>query len=335
MPVVTWSSIELLHNVIRTLNYLAALSPTEGGRPLPVVRYKAKVKQHGTNCGVQVHTDSIVTQSRETILTPEADPKGFARWVRANEAYFRSLPCGIVVFGEWCGAGVEPGMAVSTVGEKQFAVFGIQVGTGEAARVVYDPSEIAGYLSGPFPKNMHVLPWMDGVEFVADFTDPASLQATADYLNGVVAAVEQEDPWAKAVFGVSGLGEGVVLYPVEVDGSRDAVPAHPEALAQLMFKAKGEKHSTTRQRAAVQVSAEVVTSIAAFVDLMVTEARLEQGLSAACLGARDPKLTRGFIQWMSDDVKKESEAELEASGLVWTQVEKAVQTRAREWFVKR
>lgn len=333
MPsVISWSSIELLHNVIRTLNYLAALSPEEGGRPLPKVTYRAKVKLHGTNCGVQVHTDGIVSQSRETVLTPEADLKGFAKWAHARAGYFAALPSGVVVFGEWCGPGVEPGMAISALPEKQFAVFGVQVGTGEAARVVSDPDEVAAVL-GALPAGMHVLPWADGVEFTVDFADPASLQAAAAYLNGVVEAVEKEDPWVKATFGVSGMGEGVVLYPVAVAG--EEVPAHPEALARFMFKAKGEKHRTTRQKEAVQVSAEVVTSVAAFVDLVVTEARLAQGLSIACGGARDPKATGKFLQWLVADVQKESGAELEASGLTWQQVQGAVQTRAREWFLRK
>lgn len=346
MPsVITWSSIELLHNVIRTLNYLAVLSPSEGGRPLPKVTYRAKVKLHGTNCGVQVYGDEIVTQSRETILTPEADLKGFSKWAHARGlgnsagdhwAYFSSLTPGITVFGEWCGPGVEPGMAVSSLPEKLFAVFGIQVGMGEQARVVSDPAEIENYLHGSagyMPRAMHILPWLEGVEFTIDFADASSLQAAADYLNKVVEAVEKEDPWIKSTFGVSGMGEGVVLYPVRVEGG--TVPTHPETLAQLMFKAKGEKHRTTRQKEAVQVAPEIASGITGFIDLVVTEARLEQGLSITCGGQRDPKMTGKFLQWVVSDVQKETKAEMEAAGLTWAQVQGAVQTRAREWFLRR
>lgn len=339
MPsVISWPSIELLHNVIKTRNYLAALSPADGGCPLPKVQYRAKVKLHGMNCAVQVHTDGIVTQSRETILTPEADLKGFSKWAHAHADYFRTLPTGITVFGEWCGPGVEAGMAISAVGEKQFCVFGVQVGTDESARIVSEPSGIAVLLKtwrptegNQAPKNLHVLPWMN-FHTEIDFADATSLERAAGILNDTVRAVEERDPWVAATFSVEGLGEGIVLYPVAVDGGE--VPEDPASLARLMFKAKGLKHRTAGTKEAVQVAPEVVSSVRGFVDLMVTAARLEQGLSVVCGGVRDPKLTGKFLQWVVADVQKESKAELEASGLTWSQVQGAVQARVREWYLR-
>ncbi|HXU05504.1 MAG TPA: hypothetical protein VN903_31310, partial [Polyangia bacterium] len=59
---------------------------------------------------------------------------------------------------------------------------------------------------------------------------------------------------------------------------------------------------------------------------------LQQGLSEVCGGARDPRSTRQFVEWVVGDVRKESADELAASGLAWGDVDRAVQTRAREWF---
>jgi hypothetical protein len=98
-----------------------------------------------------------------------------------------------------------------------------------------------------------------------------------------------------------------------------------------MFKAKGEKHRTAGTRTAVQVDASVVASVDELVSLMVTEARLHQGVAA--VGGRDAKLTGKFLAWITADVRKESVAELEASGLSWAQVEKPIQVRARAWFL--
>jgi len=98
-----------------------------------------------------------------------------------------------------------------------------------------------------------------------------------------------------------------------------------------MFKAKGEKHRTAGTRTAVQVDASVVASVDDFVALMVTEARLQQGLAA--VGGRDPRLTGKFLAWIAADVRKEAVAELEASGLTWAQVEKPVGVRARAWYL--
>jgi hypothetical protein len=39
------------------------------------------------------------------------------------------------------------------------------------------------------------------------------------------------------------------------------------------------------------------------------------------------------MAWLGADVKKESVNELEASGLEWKQVSKAVNQYAREWFL--
>jgi hypothetical protein len=324
--VITWASIGLLHNVVKTLQFLAALPPQEGQQTLPQVHYRAKVKLHGMNCAVQIHDNGIVAQSRETILTPEADLKGFAKWAYSHESVWRSLPSGIVVFGEWCGPGVEPGMAVSNLPTKIFAVFGIQIGTGENAKLVYDPAGITAILAKAVIPLMYVLPWMAAVDFTVDFADAQSLQDASVQLNGIVQQVEQEDPWVKEQFNVSGLGEGIVLYPVSWEDT------NPESFAKRMFKAKGEKHRTVRTKDAVQVNPEAAQGVTEFVNLVLTPARLEQGVSK--IGGREPKLTGKFLQWIVADVQKETAAELAASGLTWGQVQPVVQRIAREWFLK-
>jgi hypothetical protein len=321
---VAWSSIELLHNVVRTLGHLH-----EQGRPYPTVEYRAKVKLHGSNCAVQITGAGIAAQSRTSLLSPEADYKGFAAWVHRHEAYFRTLPRGLVVFGEWCGPGVEKGMAISAAPTKLFVVFGVQLG----GRIAYEPGELRELVpEAGAPAELHVLPW-EGAAIRIDYGSREALDAAAAELNARVAEVEREDPWVKRALGIAGLGEGLVFYPVSVDGA--APPAEPEALAQLMFKAKGEKHRTAGTKTAVAVDAAVVASVDDFVALMVTEARLAQGLAAICADdrRRDPKLTGKFLEWIVADVRKESAAELEASGLTFAQVEKAVRVRARTWFL--
>lgn len=313
---VTWGSIELLHNVVRTLAHLGVT---------PVVEYRAKVKLHGSNCAVQTPSsrgERVVAQSRTQVLSPDADYKGFATWVQSQAAYFASLAPGLVVFGEWCGPGVEKGMAISKASTKLFVVFAVK--TVADGRMIAEPDAIRALL--PPTEGLHVLPW-EGEPFTIDFGSRESLDAAARELNERVAAVEREDPWVKRELGISGLGEGLVLYPVRVDGG--AAPADPQ---HLMFKAKGDKHRTAGTKQAVQVDPAVAASIDEFVALMVTEARLEQGVSA--VGGRTPASTGAFVSWLSADVRKESVAELEASGLSWAQVERAVVTRARSWYLR-
>lgn len=322
---IAWASIELLHNVVRMLTLLHE----EAGRPFPVVRYRAKVKLHGSNCAVLVGEHDIATQSRTTMLTPRSDYKGFSAWVHEHAAYFRGLRPGLVVFGEWCGPGVEQGMAVSQAPRKLFAVFAIRDG----ARVIHEPDEIAALLAAspaPRPADLHVLPW-EGEPFTLDFGARAQLEGGAAALNQRVAEVEREDPWVRRTFQVSGLGEGLVLYPIAVDDG--PAPVDPEGLAALMFKAKGDKHRTAATKQAVQVDTSVVASVDEFVALMVSEPRLQQGLATVCDGVASPQATGKFLTWLAADVRKESAAELAAAGLQWSQVDKAVQARARAWYL--
>ena len=322
---VAWSSIELLHNVVRTLGHLHDL-----GHPLPVIEYRAKVKLHGSNCAVQITDTGIVAQSRTSLLTPEVDYKGFAAWVHRHAAYFETQLRGIVVFGEWCGPGVEKGMAISAARSKLFAVFAVQI----ADRIVYEPDELRELVpTDGAPDELHVLPWeSDPVRI--DYGSRAALDAVTAKLNEHVAEVEREDPWVKRALGISGVGEGLVFYPVAVNGGPP--PRDPTGLAQLMFKAKGEKHRTAGTRTAIAVDAAVVASIDNFVTLMVSEARLAQGLAAITgdgARLRDPRLTGKFLEWIVADVGKESVAELEASELSFAQVERAIRARARAWYL--
>ena len=323
---VSWGSIELLHNVVRTLTSTLDESQPQ---PLPVVSYRAKVKLHGSNCAVQIAADGLHCQSRTTMLTPESDYKGFAAWVRDQSAYFTTLRPGLVVFGEWCGPGVEKGMAISQVASKQFVVFAVRDGDHQ----IVEPDELRALVLKPgAPAELHVLPW-DGDGVTIDYRSREHLDRVAAALSDRVAAVEREDPWVKQTFGISGLGEGLVFYPVEVDGH--APETTPEGLARLMFKAKGDKHRTAGAKTAVQVDATAAASVGEFVTLMVPDARLEQGLSTVCDGVVDMKQIGKFLAWVAADVRKESVAELEASNLTWPQVEKAVQAHARAWFLAR
>lgn len=131
----------------------------------------------------------------------------------------------------------------------------------------------------------------------------------------------------KETFGVSGLGEGVVLYP-----QRGDVPLDSETFAQLGFKAKGLKHRTAKTAKAAQVAPEKVVGVEEFVEFAATEARLEQGVSEVSGGDLSMRSMGAFTRWTSGDVKKESVAELEAAGLSWKQVSKHITEKARNWY---
>lgn len=99
-----------------------------------------------------------------------------------------------------------------------------------------------------------------------------------------------------------------------------------------MFKAKGEQHRVVKNKQAVQLDPEVAQNIEEFVELFVTEARLQQGLTEACNGEVDIKKMGQFLKWIALDIQKESSAELKQSGLTWKQVHKPISNAARQWY---
>ncbi|ABW25380.1 RNA ligase family protein [Acaryochloris marina] len=314
-----WPSVELLHNVRRSLMALEAT---------PMVTYRAKIKLDGTNAGVQIFSDGrVAAQSRSQIITPDDDNMGFAQWVSQQMDYFAPLAGHehITIFGEWCGRGIQKRTSISKIDRRIFTVFAVQYGgvENEVAKLEIDPDKISQLL--PSHPDIFVLPFM-GEPLTLDFGNRDQLESVANAINQLVSEVEQIDPWVKATFGIEGLGEGLVLYP-QTQTRVDRL-TYPE----LMFKAKGEKHQVVKTKQPVQLDPEFVKSIDEFVALMVTPARLEQGLSESCQGPLEMKQLGGFLKWLAQDVQKESEAELEAAKLSWKDVNKAVTHSGKSWF---
>ncbi len=322
LPFIKWTSIELLHNVKREL---------DARNQAFQLTYRAKVKLHGTNAGVQITpTGEVAAQKKTQIITYEADNADFAAWVEQNTKYFSQLKgnSNITIFGEWCGSGIQRGVAISQIERKVFAVFAIQYGgVGEEIAELEIRPEVIRAILAP-NEDIFVLPYY-GQPVNLNFGDAKQLQAAADTINQMVEAVEKIDPWVKDNFGIEGVGEGLVMYPqVEDIVARDRY-------TQLIFKAKGEKHQVVKTKKAVQIEPEIAQNIAEFVDLFVTEARLQQALTEACSGELDMKQMGQFLQWISVDIHKESEAELAVADLTWKQVNKFVNSAARKWYTNK
>lgn len=320
-----WPSIESLFNVRRSLQKTG----TER-----TVSYLGKIKLDGTNAAVQVATDGrICAQSRSNIITPEQDNMGFAKWVDENKEYFSKLAGSghLTVFGEWCGKGIQKGAAISQLDHKVFAVFALQHGgtNGEPSVIEISPSTIEKRL--PKHNDIYVLPWSTKM-ITLDFKNADQLQLRADEINKWVSEIEVCDPWVKATFGIEGIGEGVVMYPIPGGDGTRLLPDLVDAFeySELVFKAKGEKHKVVKTKEPVQINPEVAKSVSDFVALFATEARLNQIAQKVGL---DPKNTGNFLKEFSIDVQKESVAELEAAGLEWKQVAKDLSTAARKWFI--
>jgi hypothetical protein len=293
------------------------------------------VKVDGTNGAIHALPVGFAAQSRTRLLVPDDDNYGFAAWAHGAAAEFcAGLHAQLgraVVYGEWCGRGIQKRTAISKIERNVFAVFAVQLGDPacETTRLVVEPARLRALL--PEHPDVFVLPW-HGEPVELDFADVERLKAGAERIDAMVSEVETADPWVAEVFGLRGLGEGVVLYPVEgvafdAEGGTDR-----DRYVDLMFKAKGEEHRVVRQKRPAQLDPEVARSVEEFVALVVTPARLEQGLEQVLGGRMDLHRMSELLQWIGHDVQKESVAELAAAGLEWKQVAKPVGQAAQRWY---
>ena len=121
---IPFPEIQQFRNTIRTVRERAE----HDGVPLPVLRFIGSVKLHGTNSSIVFpETGGFYCQARTHVITPEQDNAGFAKWVEANEDLFSHLiGIGVVVYGEWCGQGIQKGVAITQL-PKMFVPFAVRV----------------------------------------------------------------------------------------------------------------------------------------------------------------------------------------------------------------
>lgn len=309
-------------------------------REKPTLTFKGRVKLHGSNGGIRYLPASgeFFAQSRENELSLEADNLKFCAWLMsesgsvARARLVRTLKAlmgeqsayeQVTFFGEWCGASVNSKTAIGNVPET-FYVF-------EAAVLLRGGSEVwvdmellakefyANAAEAPLPdvKVIHEFP---SFEVTIDFNRP---EDSLEQLTALTLEVERECPVAKAR-GVLGIGEGLVW-------SSDT----PE-FGLIRFKTKGLRHVGTKREggAIASVSPAVHASRAAFVEAVLTQSRLEQGLDYVrrLNGTATPELIGKFLAWVGTDVLKEESDTLEASGLDRKDVMSSVNKAAKTWY---
>jgi len=139
-----------------------------------------------------------------------------------------------------------------------------------------------------------------------------------------------EDPWVLATFGVKGNGEGLVFFPTNMNSVNGTLLK--DLFPDFAFKAKGVKHRTVATEKAASVKPAAAAGVAPFVAMVLTNARLAQGLQT--VGGFDKKKTGQFVKWTCDDVQKECKNELSESGLTWKEVSGAITKAAQKWWME-
>ncbi len=315
-----FTSIGQFRSVVKTV--ANRFNRIESPHLIPTLTFTGTVKLHGTNAGVRRYHGKIQPQSKEQLISVGSDNYGFAAFIAGiptqtiNSLFdkvWSDPDADVTLYGEWTGQGIQDTVAVSQV-PKHWVLFkalvnGIYVDFRQLSHVFDHDSQIYNIYE--------IEPFTVDINFKRpELCIPTIEQLTLD--------VEKECPWTKQMFGISGIGEGIVW-------TSDERPDDSE----LFFKTKGDKHSKSKVKKVATVDIERVTSINNLVDLILTNGRLEQGIDVLVNQQKlsiDPTNMGAYMKWIANDIIKEETDTIVGNGFVWTDVVKVINTRAREFF---
>lgn len=339
---IKFPSIEQFRTVIAAINrQVNFIGLDENGQaiydqsiPKPTLTFKGTCKLHGTNSGVSYNEiDGIWYQSRENIITPQKDNAGFAFFAESNKEAFIDLfnkvkekenidltKNTISIFGEWCGSGIQKGVAISQI-PKSIFIFGVKIAPFEIEGLEkQNPSYWvdSSYLKC-IEKRIYNVNDFETYNIDIDFNVP---QLSQNKLSDLTIEVEEQCPIGKS-FGVEGIGEGIVWF-CDYKGQR------------YIFKVKGEKHSKSKVKVLNKVDDEKISKALEIAEKVTPEWRLEQMLEQACDfingGAIDRSKLADFIRFVIADVLKEELDIISEAGLEPKDINKYISDIARKYF---
>jgi hypothetical protein len=326
-------SINQFRNVVKTIREQACyMGKNNAGEaifnPAPVypkLTFTGTVKLHGTNAAIVYDDRGYTFQSRERVLTREADNAGFMahmeQWLLPVSGIFQKIADlhnkddmtinSIVVYGKWCGGNIQKGVAITGL-PKMFVIFAAKINDQWV-----DTPNVSCPEASIFSTKQHTNFTID-----IDFEHP---EAAQNQLAKLTEVVEACCPVGLA-YGVEGVGEGIVWRC-------DSNPS-----SEYWFKVKGEKHSASKVKTLASVDVVAVEQINDFVAMAVTEARLEQGLHNLINEQMKPFAMTSmgdFIRWVHQDVLKEEADTLQASGIDYKKLGSPIVLTAKRWFVNK
>ncbi len=324
----SYSSIEQLRHLIKDVEYYYK-------EDKPTLEFYGTVKLHGTNGGIGYDGTNIWVQSRSNIITTKQDNMGFAFFVESNKTYFIEIMKhiiannkidimnnAVILFGEWCGTGIQKGVAISSL-PRMFVGFDVKVVPNEDKTKSYYIDTKIPELINDFDRhifNIHLFPTFN---ITINFNN---VKDSEEEMNKIITQVEKCCPFGKT-FGINGVGEGVVFRH------------YYDSTSRYIFKLKGDEHKVSKEKTKIVIAPEVIASINEFCDTTVTEQRFNQ--AREYLYVSNPSLpTYGktlelshiskFIKWMQDDIWKEEMDVMTANNLdpnlVYSEMAKRVTT---------
>lgn len=303
-------------------------------KPLPTVRLTGTVKLHGANCSVVLTRDGIFyPQSKESLLNEEINCNGFYQFamdrkdlfIKFLSRYLIDVPDdveAVVVYGEWCGPGIQKKVGVSQLEEPIFVIFDVRLidstyekgNTGFQDTKLFDlysqKDRIYNVYSPGFPEW-----WVD-----LDVANPETVQ---QQLIDLTNAVEKQCPIAHT-FGIEGRGEGIV-WAIMHNGRK------------YRMKVKGQKHSNTNVKVLAAPDVEKINSINEFIEYAFTENRYEQGLKHMLDNgiAITAENTNTFVRWVFSDVMKEETDTMVKNNISSKDIATKGNYTIRQWYTNK
>jgi hypothetical protein len=334
-------SIEQFRNVVQNVsarsNYVGKDENGEAiydhTREKPTITFIETIKIHGTNAGFTLtKTGEVAAQSRSRLLSLESDNNGFYAWVmnpERKEELINSISNFInfdkvkqaTVFGEFAGESIQKGVAVSQL-PKSFYVFSVQVMYDDET-VEWLPIDTIKFFENK-ELNIFNLLMFPTRTIDIDFNNPEN------YVNDLVDRATRigDSCLVGEYFGINDkTGEGVVLRSIN----------SPDGHTYL-FKVKDDRHSNSKVAKLSKVDQIAIKNVKEFVDNVVTENRLEQGLQwiqNEMMLPLEMKSIGAYIKWVTEDTVKEEKDIIIEKQLNFAKVKKEIGNVARKFYIQR
>lgn len=318
----------------------------------PVLKFIGTTKLHGTNAGVIIDfaNNTIYFESRDTIITPEKDNAGFARfmsqiqeefvntvidtfsltgtdWDPSSELWKDNV---FAIYGEWCGGSIQKGVALNQL-EKMFVLFGGTIRTREtfdnngvplmSRELDWVPIEDFLKLKLKDKKVYNIYDYKTW-EIIVDFNK--HYESTNSIINSTI-EVEDECPFS-AEMGVKGIGEGIVFKCV----------TPPYTSSDFWFKSKGEKHSKSKVKTIKAVDNDKINRLIEIAEKVTPSWRLEQMFNSTFDTLNGGIITREklgeYLKAVSSDICKEEKLLFEEEGIEMKDIASFVGKISREYF---
>ncbi len=246
----------------------------------------------------------------------------------------------IAIFGEWCGTGVQKGVAISSL-PRTFVIFAVMVvyeGDKEEQKRWLDLTKLPE-LKDEEARVFNIVQFPT-FKVEIDFGNEEKVEEVKKDMDELTLRVEEHCPVGK-YFGLKGVGEGIVWQAI-------GCPNMPEKLekfanSRYWFKTKGLKHTQWRQLNGEPAKVKHVDpkkqgKIDKLVEAMLTPGRLEQGMQVL---EREMMLPiemcsiGAFTKWVHGDIIKEEYDRIEAAGVNKKALQGPINFVAKKWYIER